>query len=184
MTPGTINGTQYLQQLLSFQLFNQTGPAFPVFNQSFNIVSSTTPGVIQISTPEGVFVTSRAVIDFDVGASDGLYNYVVFTDGPSFSVITVVTRFVPSPQQVARLSSFLSSNGFFGNIRDVSRPDDCQYAGGITPNVLPAPTPDATAPNNRIAIIVGSVVGSVAFLAIAVGSYVCSICTKFDNYHI
>ena len=169
MTPATINGTQSLQELFSYQLFNQTGPSFPVFNATYNIVATSTPGVIQISAPDGSFITSRAAVD--VSVSNGLYDYVVFTDGSSFKDIILVTRLIPSAQQVSKLASFLTANGFYFNIRDVARPDNCQYAGGITPNVVPASPSEAAAPNNRIAVIVGSVVGGVAFIAIAVCAY-------------
>ena len=170
MTPTTTNGTQSLQQLLSYQLFNQTGPLFPVFDQSFSIVTSSKPGVLEVSNAEGAIVATRAVVDIS-SSSDGLYDYVVLTDGPRFSLLQLLTRTVPTAEQNRRFANFLSANGFFLNTRDVPRPENCRYAVPVNPDVVP-PSPsrpsDAAAPNNRVAIIVGSVIGGVAFLAIAV----------------
>jgi hypothetical protein len=167
MTPTTTNGTQSLQQLLSYQLFNQTGPLFPVFNQSFSIVTSSKPGVLEVSNAQGAIVATRAVVDIS-SLSDGLYDYVVLTDGPRFSLLQLLTRTVPSAEQNDRFARFLSANGFFLNTRDVPRPENCRYAVPVNPDVVPPSPSDAAAPNNRVAIIVGSVIGSVAFLAIAV----------------
>jgi hypothetical protein len=173
MTQTTTNGTLSLQETLSYQLFNQSGPAFPVFNQSFIIATTSTPGQLQIS---GSDVTVSAAV-VDVSTSNGLYDYVVLTDGPSFTTIQVLTRFLPSAQQNIRLASFLNANGYYRTVVDVERPADCQYSNGIAPNVLPPSPSEAAAPNNnRVAIIAGSVVGGVAFLSIAVRTCFSSFC--------
>jgi hypothetical protein len=170
MTPTTTKGTPSLQQLLSYQLFDQTGPLFPVFNQSFSTVASSKPGLLEVSNAEGAIVATRAVVDIS-SSSDGLYDYVVLTDGPRFSLVVLLTRTVPTAEQNDRFARFLAANGFFLNTRDVPRPENCRYAVPVNPDVVP-PSPsrpsDAAAPSNRVAIIVGSVIGSVAFLAIAV----------------
>ncbi len=174
LTQTTTNGTLSLQETISYQLFNQSGPAFPVFNQSFIIATTSTPGQLQVSGSD--VTVSAAVVDVST-SNDGLYDYVVFTDGPSFTTIQVLTRFAPSAQQNIRLAAFLNANGYYRTVVDVPRPEDCQYSNGISPNVLPPSPSEAAAPNNnRVAIIAGSVVGGVAFLSIAVRTCFSSLC--------
>lgn len=167
MTPTTTKGIPSLEESQSYQLFNQSGPSFPVFNRTVSIISTSTPGELQASSSDGTNVTVAVV---DVSTANGLYDYVVLTDGPAFTIIRVLTRLVPTAQQNARLASFLSTNGYFRNVVDVQRPDNCQYANGIAPNVVPSSPPDAAAPrsSNRDAIIAGSVVGGAALASLVV----------------
>lgn len=161
--------------MFSYQLFNQTGPSFPVFNDSGLYLPTSTPGLLQIQTVDGTTVGYKAVIDLSTG-SDGLYNYITFTNGPSFSTIIMLTRYAPSAEQNSRFTSFLSANGYYRNIVDVPRPSNCLYAPGTTPNVLP-PSPADASTSTPTAIIVGAVLGSVAFVAVAVGGSGISLCT-------
>lgn len=170
LTPKTTNNSQFLQEVFSYQLFNQTGPSFPVFNDSGLYLPTSTPGLLQIQTVDGTTVGYKAVIDLSTG-SDGLYNYITFTNGPSFSTIIMLTRYAPSAEQNSRLTSFLSANGYYRNIVDVPRPSNCLYVPGTTPNVLP-PSPADASTSTPTAIIVGAVLGSVAFVAVAAVIYV------------
>jgi hypothetical protein len=166
MTPRITNGTESLQEIFSYQIANQTGATFPIFNISISIVQdSSTPGVLYSSF--GSFNSTQAVVD--IVSSNGLYDYVVLTNGPSFSSIQVLTRLpMMSAQQDARFTSFLAANSFQLGIREVVQLGNCRYAFDVTPNAIPPTPSDAAASNNRVIIIVGSVVGAVAFFVVAV----------------
>ena len=102
-----------------------TGNQGPPYSLNASIYSTSTQGLFSAQT--SFFTAPFSIVDFTVG-SDGMYDYIVDSNGPSFSNVIVTTNSSKmTQQQVQRFSQFLSANYFLLNIQSVPQFDNCYY---------------------------------------------------------